>query len=169
MRFASASKFEPQPHRVCRGRRGFDDGRGDEAMVTALEFDAASPGILYVGTETGKVMVGEQHVFSWDTQGACFGRSNHCCSVFGLRNLVGKTPAPTPASLSRYVIRRFSRHQVLRYAHIKSNALRPRPVPSVVSSRFAVSLNVALDRLPLFACFSSHFFNRSTRCLTTGV
>lgn len=50
---------------MCRGGWGTSGGvggggggsGGDEAAVTALAFDAVSPEILYVGSETGEVMV----------------------------------------------------------------------------------------------------------------
>lgn len=58
--FANAAKFTRTAGRVCRGgRRGrsLSGGSGDRAMVTALAFDAVSTGVLYVGFETGEVMV----------------------------------------------------------------------------------------------------------------
>ena len=58
--FANAAKFTRTAGRVCRGgRRGrsLSGGSGDRAAVTALAFDAVSTGLLYVGFETGEVMV----------------------------------------------------------------------------------------------------------------
>lgn len=65
VRFASAAKLHRTVDRVCRGGWGTSGGvggggggsGGDEAAVTALAFDAVSPEILYVGSETGEVMV----------------------------------------------------------------------------------------------------------------
>ena len=50
VRFANVAKLERTPDRVCRGDSG--------AMVTSLAFDVSSPGTLYVGYDTGAVMVG---------------------------------------------------------------------------------------------------------------
>lgn len=58
VRFASATKLEAMPDRVCRGgwgtRTAADRG---SALITALAFDALSPGTLYTGSETGDVLV----------------------------------------------------------------------------------------------------------------
>ena len=66
VRFASAANLQTVG-RVCRGGWGTSGGGdgggggggsgGDKAAVTALAFDAVSPEILYVGAETGEVMV----------------------------------------------------------------------------------------------------------------
>lgn len=58
VRFASATRLEVIVDRVCRGGWGgnsIDGGVG--STVTALAFDALSPGILHVGSEAGDVMV----------------------------------------------------------------------------------------------------------------
>lgn len=66
VRFASAAKLQRTVDRVCRGGWGTSGGDsgsggggsgGGEAAVTALAFDAVSPELLYVGSETGEVMV----------------------------------------------------------------------------------------------------------------
>lgn len=60
VRFASAAKLQRTVDRVCRGGWGTSGGGGSsggEAAVTALAFDVISPEILYVGSETGEVMV----------------------------------------------------------------------------------------------------------------
>lgn len=54
VRFVSVSNLkgfvEKTPKRVCWG----DEGH----MITAMTFDTASPGTLYVAYETGMIMVG---------------------------------------------------------------------------------------------------------------
>lgn len=63
VRFVNVGSFDQAPDRVCRGGWGTGGsgggGIGDdgEAMVTSLAFDAASSAVIYVGYETGAVMV----------------------------------------------------------------------------------------------------------------
>lgn len=57
VRFASSTKLETIPDRVCRGGWGMTQGIGGASAVTALAFDSISPGILYVGSETGDILV----------------------------------------------------------------------------------------------------------------
>lgn len=58
--FVSTSKFARTPGRVCRGSRRGGVGvgvAGDGTAVTALAFDVVSTAVLYVGFESGEVMV----------------------------------------------------------------------------------------------------------------
>ncbi|CAM9857609.1 unnamed protein product, partial [Laminaria digitata] len=81
VRFASAAKLQRTVDRVCRGGWGINGGGGgggggggsggDKAAVTALAFDAVSPDILYVGSETGKVMAFNSKVPEADRSFRC--------------------------------------------------------------------------------------------------
>lgn len=97
VRFATASKFEHTPDRVCRGGWDANGGEGeDRAMVTALAFDAVSMGVLYVGWDTGKVMV------RYLTAGACSAQSMPVCLCSTTRNAsfaIGQSCSRTISSL----------------------------------------------------------------------
>ncbi|CAM9928993.1 unnamed protein product, partial [Sphacelaria rigidula] len=54
VRFASVAKLEAIPGRVCRGGWGANVDTG--TLITALAFDALSPGKLYAGSEAGDVL-----------------------------------------------------------------------------------------------------------------
>lgn len=60
VRFASTTKLESIPDRVCRGGWAVTNGQSGRpgAPVTALAFDAVATSLLYVGYGSGEVMVG---------------------------------------------------------------------------------------------------------------
>lgn len=77
VRFASVAKLEAIPGRVCRGGWGTNVDRG--TLITALAFDALSPGKLYAGSEAGDVLVRDVQSFHVPMMG----EGNDCKGEFG--------------------------------------------------------------------------------------